>query len=166
MTPVMEFRTLPVSSAEPADRTTQGTVLGVGETLDLGAVDTTDEAQDTAVRVFWLRIADMGGYSEVGEIRVWIEDADEFPGANAWRLDVTDEWTPGKTAVQVETGSPGAAPLSEETAAEVTRIGGGVITGTGHADTSQYLYLAGRIGVNEPTGTKVGPKIMVRFRYM
>ena len=155
-----------MTSAEPSDRTTQGTVIGEGEAIDLGAVDTTDEAQNTLVRVFWWRIRDMSGFSEVSEIRLWLDGADEFPGSNSWRLDVTDAWTPGKTPVQVETGSPGTAPVSEETAAVVTRIGGGAIMGTGHGDASQYIYIAGRIGVNEPTGSKTGPKIMVKFRYV
>ena len=165
MIPITEFRTLPVSAAEPPDRTSQGTVLGAGDTLDLGTVDTTDEAQDTAVRVIWWRVCDMNGAVEVSDITVWLEGAGEFTGANAWRMDITDAWTRGKTPVQVETGSPGSAPVAEESAAALTRIGGGPITGTGHDQTSQYIYLSGRIGVNEPTGAKTGLSIRVKYQY-
>jgi hypothetical protein len=163
--PVTEFRTLPVSGAEPTDRTSQGEVIAEDGTLDLGTVDTTDEAQDTGVRVVWWRVSDMNGASEISDIRVWLEGADEFGGTNAWRMDITDIWTPGKTPVQVETGAPGEAPSTEEDGAAMTRAGGGVITGTAHDQTSQYIYLSGRIGVNEPTGNKTGPRIRVRYQY-
>ncbi len=167
MRPVTEFRTLPATAPEPDDRTVRGTAVGSDGSIDLGSVDTTDEARDTPVRVFWWRVRDMNGASEVSDIRIWLEGADGFPGANAWRMDVTDVWTPGKTAVQVETGSPGTAPVSEETAFRLSAMtGGGTITGTGHTDTSRYIYLTGRIGVNEPAGTKTGLRIRVRFRYL
>ena len=165
MIPITEFRTIPVTAVEPTDRAVQGTVLGSGDTLDLGTVDTTDEAQDTSVRVIWWRVHDMNGATEVPGISVWLDGADEFPGTNVWHMDITDAWTQGKTAVQVETGSPGKAPTAEESAAEVTKTGGGPITGTGHDQTSQYIYLSGRIGVNEPTGTKEGLRIKVKFQY-
>ena len=43
MIPITEFRTIPVNVAEPMDRTVQGTVLGLGDTIDLGTVDTTED---------------------------------------------------------------------------------------------------------------------------
>lgn len=165
MIPSTEFRTIPVNVAEPMDRTVQGMVLGSGDTIDLGTVDTTDEAQNTAVRVVWWRVRDMNGATEVSEIRVWLEGSGEFSGTNMWHMDITDTWTQGKTAVQVETGSPGSAPIAEESSAAVMKTGGGPITGTGHDQTTQYIYLSGRIGVNEQTGKKTGLKIRVKFQY-
>ncbi len=167
MRPMTEFRTIPVTGSEPDDRTIRGTVMDPDGSIDLGAVDTTDEARDTEVRVFWWRVRDMNGASEVSDVRIWLEGADGFPGANSWRMDVTDGWTPGKTPVQVETGTPGAAPLSEAAAVRLPAMGGGgTIAGTGHGDTSRYIYLAGRIAVNEPAGEKTGLRIRVRFRYL
>jgi hypothetical protein len=163
--PITEFRTLPVTASEPTDRTVQGTVIGSGDALDLGTVDTTDEAQDTVVRVIWWRVCDMNGATEVPDIKIWLDGAGEFAGTNVWHMDITDAWTQGKTAVQVETGSPGSAPNAEESAAPVMKMGGGPITGTGHDQTSRYIYLSGRIGVNEPTGMKTGPSIRVKFQY-
>jgi len=162
--PETEFRTLPVSSGEPADRTTEGTVVGDGVSLDLGSVDTTDEAQDTPVRVFWWRVKDMKGATEIMNIRVWISDTDGYVGNDAWYMDITDTWTRGKTAVQVKTGTPGDAPLSEP-APNLAKSGGGNITGTTHADTSQYIYVTGNIGINESTGTKTGLRLTVKFEY-
>lgn len=166
MIPITEFRTLPVTASEPTDRTVQGTVIGSGDALDLGTVDTTDEAQDTAVRVFWWRVSDMNGATEIPGIKIWLDGAGEFAGSNVWHMDITDAWTQGKTAVQVETGSPGSAPTEEDSAATVTKTGGGTITGTGHDQTSRYIYLSCRIGVNEPTGMKTGPRIRVQFQYL
>ena len=164
MVPIIEIRTLSVSSPEPTDRTTGGTVIGVGDTLDLGAVDTSDEAQDSPVRVFWWRVADMQGNSEISNIRVWISDTEGFAGTDTWHLDITDTWTHNKTAVQVKTGSPGTAALSEPSA-NLTKYGGGTITGTTHDQTSQYIYISGNIGVNETTGEKSGLKLTVKFDY-
>ena len=164
MIPETEFRTLPVSSPEPADRTSEGTVVGTGATLDLGTVDTTDEAQDLPVRVVWWRVKDMKGNSEISNIRVWLEGTDSFTGTVAWYMDITDSWTAGKTPVEVQTGSPGTAPTAEG-AANITRIGGGVITGVTHDQTTQYIYISGTIGVNEPTGVKTSLTLNVEYDY-
>ncbi|MFC1538728.1 hypothetical protein ACFL6H_04830 [Candidatus Latescibacterota bacterium] len=164
MVPTIEFRTLSVSSPEPTDRTTEGTVIGNGEVLDLGAVDTTDEAQDSPVRVFWWRVTDMKGNCEVSNMRVWISDTGDFSGNDTWYMDITDTWNKNKTPVQVKTGSPGTAALSEPSA-NLTKYGGETITGTAHDQTSQYIYLSGNIGVNETTGEKSGLKLTIKFDY-
>ena len=164
MIPETEFRTLPVSSQEPADRTTAGKAVGEGTSLDLGTIDTTDEAQDIPVRVLWWRVKDMKDATEISNIRVWISDTTGFVGTDSWFFDITDIWTPGKTPVQVKTGSPGAAPLTEP-AANITKIAGGTISGTSHNETSQYIYITGTIGVNEATGEKTGLKLTVTFDY-
>ena len=69
-----------------------------------------------------------------------------------------------KTPIQVATGSPGNALLTEPSA-NLTRIGGGMITGTTHDQTSQYIYLTGRIGLDEPTGGKTGLTLTVTYDY-
>ena len=164
MIPETEFRTLVVTSTEPTDRTSDGTVVGNGQSLDLGLVDTTDEARDVPVRVIWWRVKDMKDATEISNIRVWISDTTGFVGTDAWYLDITDTWTEGKTPIQVKTGLPGAAPVSEPSA-NLTKNGGGTITGTSHAQTSQYIYITGTIGVNETTGEKTGLKLTVKFDY-
>ena len=164
MIPITEFRTLPISSVEPSDRTVKGAVLGTGDSLILGTVDTTDEAQDTPVKVVWWRVNDMRGNAEITNIRIWIEGAGDITGAVSWYMDITDSWTTGKTAVQVKTGTPGNAPLSEPLP-NLTRSGGGVIEGTGDAEVSQYIYITGNIGVNVPTGETTDIKLWVKFDY-
>jgi len=164
MQPLTEFRTLAVTADEPADRAAAGIVVGLGDRLDLGAVDTTDEARDTPVRIIWWRVTDMAGNSVISNIRVWISAAEGYTGANAWFMDITDLWTRNRSAVSVKTGSPGAAPIAEPDA-NLERMGGGIITGTGHDQTSRYIYLAGTIGVNETTGDKTGLIITVAYDY-
>jgi len=164
VTPDAEFRTLSILSTEPEDRTSEGTVIGTGDVLNLGEVNTTDEAQDTSVRVIWWRITNMNGATEISNIRIWISDTTGFVGNNTWHMDITDTWIQGKTAIQVKTGSPGTAPVSEPSA-NLTKIGGGVITGTTHDQTSQYIYITGNIGVNETTGIKNGLKLTVKYDY-
>ncbi len=164
MVPITEYRTLSVSSPEPNDRTGEGTVIGTGNSLNLGEVDTTDEAQDSPVRVIWWRVTGMKGNTEISNIRVWLSDTTGFVGNDTWFIDITDTWTQGKTPVQVKTGSPGTVPLSEPLA-NVTKHGGGYITGTTHDQTSQYIYITGNIGVNETTGIKDSPKLTIKFDY-
>ena len=124
----------------------------------------TDEAQDIPVRVVWWRVKDMKDNSEISNIRVWLEGTDSFTGTVAWYMDITDSWTAGKTPVEVQTGSPGTAPTAEG-AANITRIGGGVITGVTHDQTTQYIYISGTIGVNEPTGVKTSLTLIVEYDY-
>ena len=164
MIPITEFRTLPVSVTEPADRTTQGTVVGTGDTLDLGMVDTTDEARDTTVRVVWWRVCDMNGAIEVCNLRVWLEGTEGVGGTADWRMDITESWTRGKTPVRVETGTPGAAPLAEG-APNLTGRVGGTITGVTHNQTTQYIYISGNVGVSVPTGVKSGIRIVVKYDF-
>ncbi len=164
MVPITEYRTLSVSSQEPEDRTVEGTVIGIGDTLDLGEVDTTDEAQDSLVRVIWWGITDMNGNTEISNIRVWISDTTGLVGNDTWFMDITDTWIQGKTPVQVKTGSPGMVSLSEPSA-NLTKHGGGAITGTTHEQTSQYIYITGNIGVNETTGRKNNLKLTIKYDY-
>lgn len=155
MIPETEFRTLLITNSEPMDRTSEGTIVGDGQNLDLSAVDTTDEAQDTPVRVIWWRVNDMKSNTEISNMRVWISDTSEYVGTATWYLDITDNWTQNKTPVQVKTGTPGTAPITEPSA-NLTKNGGGNITGITHDQTSRYIYITGSIGVDETTGEKLG----------
>ena len=116
------------------------------------------------MRVVWWRVKDMDDAMEISNIRVWISDTSGFVGTNTWHMDITDTWSRGKTPVQVKTGTPGTAPISEPSA-NLTKNGEGTITGTTHAQTSQYIYFTGNIGVNETTGQKTGLKLTVKFDY-
>ena len=106
----------------------------------------------------------MKGATEISNMRVWISDTTQCTGTNAWYIDKSDTWKIGKTAVQVATGTPGAAPLAEP-AANIEKMAGGSILGTTHDETSCYIYLTGSIGVNEATGSRPGPVLMVAFDY-
>ncbi len=164
MEPITEFRTIDASGPEPSDRAASGVIAGTGGALELGRVDTTDEAQDIPVRVLWWRVSDMRGCAEITNIRARLTGTDTLAGDNAWHMDITDSWTPGKTPVQVATGSPGIAP-SDTPGAALERAGGGPIEGTSHDQTSQYIYIAGRIAVNETTGDKTGIVLEVTYDY-
>ncbi len=164
MEPITEFRTLSITADEPADRTAAGTVVDAGAEFSLGEIDTTDEPQHLPIRVFWWRAADMGDAAEITNIRVWMDGTGGLTGTNQWYMDITDTWTKGKTPIQVMTGTPGNAPLSRP-APNLTAIGDGPITGTGHGQTSKYIYLAGRIGLDETTGEKTGLSLHVTYDY-
>ncbi len=163
MRPVTEFRTLPATAPEPDDRTVRGTAVGSDGSIDLGSVDTTDEARDTPVRVFWWRVRDMNGVGGVRH-RIWLEGADGFPGANAMEDGCDDVWTREKP----RSGGDRIAGTARfgRNGFPAVRMTGADHHRDGHTDTSRYIYLTGRIGVNEPAGTKTGLRIRVRFRYL
>ncbi len=106
----------------------------------------------------------MRGNTEITNIRVWLEGAGNIIGAASWYMNITDAWTFGKTPVQVKTSSPGPAPVSEPVP-NLTRNGGGSITGTGDSEASQYIYITGNIGVDVPTGERPEIKLKVKFDY-
>lgn len=162
MIPVTEFRMFPVASPEPSDRTVMGTVVGDGRRLDLGQFDTTDEARETAAFVLWWRAVDLKDNDLITNVRVHLDTTGMTPGKTLWRMDITGIWTPGKTPVMIRTGSPGEAPLAPP-GAPLERILGGPITGSGHDQTSQYIYLAAAVGVGEPVGIKTGPALIISF---
>lgn len=164
MRPITEFRTMTVNSPEPLDRTTSGSVVGDGDVLDLGSVDTTDEARDTSVKVLWWRVLDMNGAQEIKNVQIYLSGAGDLNGNSSWYMDITDTWTPGKTPVQVKAGSPGNAPLSAP-GIGLERMDGGDITGITHDHTSRYIYLAANVAINEPVGVKEGIRLVVMFDY-
>jgi len=165
MCPETEFRIMGVNSPEPIDRTAEGTPSGDGGIFDFGAIDTTDEAQDIPVKVLWWRVVNMNGAREIKNIRVWISGTEELSGTNSWYMDITDVWTPGKTPVQVRTGTPGSTPLAVPTP-NITKVGGGSITGVTNDNTTQYIYVTGNFGVNEATGTKSGVRLNIKYDYI
>jgi len=164
MLPETEFRTLSVTETEPLDRTNAGTVLVNGASLDFGTVDTTDEARDIPVTALWWRVTDMNGATEISNVRIWLDGADAYSGSSAFYSDISDSWVEGKSAVEVRDGSPGNAPLTRPTS-NITKLGGGVITGTSHDECSQYIYIAGTIAVDETIGDKSGMSLRVEFDY-
>lgn len=163
MIPQIEFRTLPIAADEPDDRTAAGVVVGSGDVLELGRVDTTDEPQDTPVRVIWLRVKDIQGCSEVRNLCVRLADDGGMSAAD-WYIDITDTWTKGKTPLQVRAGTPGPVP-TQAPACNLHRIGGGSITGITHDQTSQYIYITGAVGVGQPVGDFGGLRLAVTFDY-
>ena len=44
-------------------------------------------------------------------------------------------------------------------------MNGGLITGTTHDQTSQYIYLTGHIGLDETIGAKTGLQLTVTYDY-
>ena len=162
--PLTEFRILDAAGEEPADRTTAGIPAGEGSEIDFGTFDTSDEAREIPVTALVWRVTDMNGAEEVTNIRVWLEGLEEYSGSSCWHMDISDTWSVGKTAVEVREGTPGAAPGTRPEP-NLTRIGGGTISGTSHADSSQYIYLAGTIAVDEPVGGKNGLRLRIDFDY-
>lgn len=163
MNPETEIRTLTVAAPEPEDRTIMGAVACEDNPFDFGTVDTTDEARELPVRVFWWRVKAMNDSRAISNVRIRLDGAAEIPGNIDWYLDVTDIWNPSKTAMHVMTGSPGRLPLSEPEAATVAPMSGDEYTGTGHGDTSKYIYISGKAGINVPVGALDGLRLRVEY---
>ena len=153
--PAVEFRSLDITETEPANRTTAGSSVGQDVPLDFGTVNNTAGIAQAGPVCLIFRCTNLQGNALLSNLRFWLSNNASFSGVNRFFCAVTDTWTQNKTVSEVAAGTPGIIPESVP-AANVARIGGGDIAGTGHADTSQYIYLALEIGQNELIGLKGG----------
>lgn len=166
--PSGELRTTSISLTEPADRTIAGNVVSVTNPLDFGTANNTNGIVQVGPKVLWWRCTDLAGYSAISNMKFWMSANSDLNGTNEYYCDITSTWTQNKTVVQVSGGTPGVLPQSLPSS-NITRIGGGNITGIGHADTSQYIYMALAIGPDETIGTKGGSggsfQVSIKFDY-
>lgn len=153
--PTGEFRTMSVSLPEPTNRTTAGNVVGQTTPLDFGSANNTDGTVQIGPKVLWWRCTDLSGFSTITNMKFWLSSNSVLTGTNEYYCDITGTWTQNKTITQVASGTPGTLPQSLPSS-NITSITGGEITGTGHIDTSQYVYLALAIGGDEAVGVKGG----------
>ncbi|MFC1556150.1 hypothetical protein ACFL67_03615 [candidate division KSB1 bacterium] len=166
--PTGEFRTTDISLTEPSDRTLDGTVVNTANPLDFGTVNNTGGSVQAGPKVLWWQCTDLAGNTTLSNLKFWLSSNSDLAGTNDYYLDISDTWTQNKTVSQTSSGNPGHAPRSLP-AANISCISGGNITGTGHADTSQYIYLALSIGRDEAIGNKGGAdggfKFSLKFDY-
>lgn len=144
----VQFREFDITQTEPTDRTSDG---NVASTI---AFPTQDAGDDSAVKCIIFRATNLGMFSTITNMKFYLQNKTAFVGTNSYYCDITDTWTQSKTVSQVSGGTPGTIPESLPESANVTKIGGGDITGVEHADTSQYIYLAFNIGLDETSGSK------------
>ena len=154
--PEVEFRTYDISLSEPADRTTAGSIIDGNNLLDFGSVNNTASNVNTVPKVCWFRVKNMNGNTSISNMKFFLSKNSVFEGSgNEYYLDITDTWTQNKTVGEVSSGNPGICP-QKEPSANMQKINGGIITGTGHDDTSQYIYIALNISASEPVGSDKG----------
>ncbi|MFC1562996.1 hypothetical protein ACFL4Z_02995 [candidate division KSB1 bacterium] len=153
--PTVEFRALDITETEPSDRTTAGSVVSQSSPLDFGTANNTAGAVNVGPKCIIFRCSNLQGNTTISNMKFWLSSNFDFVGNNLFYCDINNTWTQNKTVGQVSGGTPGLCPTSTPSA-NVTKIGGGDITGIGHADTSQYLYLAMNIRSDEIIGTKGG----------
>ncbi|RKY88692.1 hypothetical protein DRQ09_02460 [candidate division KSB1 bacterium] len=154
--PEVEFRTYDISLSEPADRTTAGSIIDINNPLDFGIVNNTGSNANAGPRVCWFRAKDLKGNASISNMKFFLSQNSIFEGTgNEFYLDITSVWTQNKSVGEVSSGNPGICPQSEPSS-NLQRMNGGAITGTGHNDTSQYIYLAININKSEPVGSNKG----------
>lgn len=153
--PTGEFRSLDISLGEPDNRVTAGSVINSVIPLDFGTVNNTGGYVQSGPKVLWWRCTDLSDNSEISNLKFWMSQNGVMNGTNEYYCDITGNWTQNKTISQTAAGSPGRMPESLP-ASNIASISGGTITGTGHLDTTQYVYLAMSIGPDETIGSKGG----------
>jgi len=154
--PDVEFRTYDISLSEPADRTSAGNVIDLNTPLDFGTINNTAANVNVGPEVCWFRVKDMQGNTSISNMKFFLSQNSALEGTgNEYYLDITNMWTQNKTVSEVSSGNPGICPQSVPQS-NLQKINGGAITGTGHTDTSQYIYLALNINMSEPVGAQKG----------
>ncbi len=154
--PTGEFRSFDITGAEPSNRTTEGTVVSPSSLLDFGTVNNTSGPVMSGPFCLIFRISEMGGNSSVQEIAFALIGNSALDGDNEFYLDITDTWTQNKTVENVAAGNPGVCPQGFPASVNLQKMNGGIISGTDHSNTSQYIYVAARIAQNESVGTGKG----------
>lgn len=144
-----EIRGFDIALTEPADRTDGGYTLEIP--LHFG---TQLKDQDSQVKCIIFRVRNVGVNLTISNMKFYLQSKSGFVGANSYYCDVSSTWTQDKSVAQVSGGTPGTIPESLPGSANVTKIDGGDITDVGHADTSQYIYLAMNMGSDETDGMK------------
>lgn len=155
LVPIVEFRELDIAGTEPANRTIAGSVVGESAPLDFGTANNTAGSVLVGPKCIIFRSSNLQGNLTIGNMRFWLSANTALVGKNHYYCDITDIWTQNKTIAQVMAGTPGTIPTNVPSA-NVQKTGGGDITGIGHADTSQYIYVALQIGQDEIIGVKGG----------
>ncbi len=167
--PSGEFRTMSTTLAEPSNRVSAGTVINSTCPLDFGTVNNTGGNVLTGPKVIWWRCKDMSGFTVIDNMKFWLSSNSVLHGTNEYYCDIANFWTQNKTISQTASGSPGIMPQSIPST-NISKIGGGEITGTYHADTTQYIYIALSIGQDETIGNKGGTsggfQISLKFDYV
>lgn len=153
--PSVEFRSLNISETEPTNRTTAGYVISPTAPLNFGTVNNTAGNVYAGPLCTIFRCTNLQGNTTISNLRFWLSSNNVLVGSNFYYCDITSTWTQNKTAAQVAAGTPGLIPTSVP-AANVQKMNGGLITGTDHDNTSQYIYLALKIGADETIGIKGG----------
>jgi photosystem II stability/assembly factor-like uncharacterized protein len=147
----VQWRAFNITGAEPTDRTTEGIAISASNSLNFGSVG---GGSNSAVKCLIFRAVGLGVYTTISDMRAWLQSKD-LVGTNFYYMDITNTWTQNKILDQVAAGTPGTCPQSLPGAANLTKIGGGDITGVGHADTSQYVYVCQAIGGDEVGGVDI-----------
>ena len=153
--PSVEFRALDISETESANRTTAGSVVTLTTPLDFGTVNNTAGSAQAGPACIIFRCTNLQGNTALSNLRFWLSSNSSLIGTNSYYSDISDTWIQNKTVSEVAAGTPGLLPTSVPSS-NAQKMGGGDITGTDHANTSQYIYLAMEIGQDEEIGSKGG----------
>lgn len=156
-----EFRSFDITGNEPADRTSDGVEIASFNPLNFGSMG---PGQDSVVKCLIFRAKNLGVYATLSEMKFYLQ-AKALVGTNDYYCDITDTWTKDKTPTQVEAGDPGTCPQVLPESPNLTKIGSGDITGVGHADTSQYIYLCQYIADDEVSGADITMNYRNEFDY-
>lgn len=146
----IEYREFDITTVEPTDRVTDGSVVSASTPL----IYDSQESGDSNVKCIIFRAKNLGIYSTISNMKFFLNSRTGFEGDNSYYCDITDSWTQDKSVAQVSGGTPGTISQSLPPSANITKNGGGDIEGLTHADTSQYIYLALNIGEDEVSGFK------------
>lgn len=154
--PTTEFRQLDITGTEPANRVTSGAVVSASVDLDLGTANITSGVVTLGPFCVIYRCSNLQGNAKIENMKAAVSAVSALNSNAIVYMDITNTWTQNKTVAQVLAGTPGEAPTSYPSTANLTNIDGGDIEGIAHADTSQYIYIVVQIAADESVGEDKG----------
>ena len=163
--PAAQFRRLDISESEPSDRTTAGVEVSTDNVLDMGSANNSSGPVQLGPYCLIYRITDLNGNTKVDDLKFAVTNRSSLSSGNKFYLRISDTWIQNISFEEVAAGPPGLCEDGFSSQSNLQKISGGPIEGTGHADTSQYIYLAVQVPENEPVGEKESIKLGVKGNY-
>lgn len=162
--PTITFRQFAVSGVDPSGFRGQNThasfikALGVGanEQLDFGSNDISISGVNSPTRVVTAHMDASGDLTtQLFNLKFWLTSATAFDGDNTrFNMLTSSGWLQNQvvqndSTQQVSTVLPSSGNI-------LRQDGSGIITGSGDAEVTEWIYLSVFTGNDEPVGVKGG----------
>jgi hypothetical protein len=162
------WRHLKTGDADVHEAFTKSLGTAVGEHLDFGINNISNSGINSATKVVLAHMDASGDLTtQLYNLKFWLTSVSSFTGTDRYNFQKSNyvEQSGWKPDLVVQNSSLEQVPTVLPTSGNILRQdGSGLITGSGDAEVTEWLYLSVFTDTNEPVGLKGGPGLNT-FRY-